>query len=170
MKLWAGRFQKETDDACQRLQRLHLTLTSGCTGRTSPAPWPTPQMLGDCGIISQEDAAAIVDGLQGILADIEAGKVEFTADNEDIHMNVEALLTARIGDAGKRLHTARSPATTRWPWTSGCTSGSRSRVIAGQLLELERVLCRQAAEVPDRRDAGLYPPRSGPSPSPLPST
>ena len=57
------------------------------------------RMLGDCGVISAEDAAAIREGLQGILRDIEAGKVEFTADNEDIHMNVEALLTARIGDA-----------------------------------------------------------------------
>src|SRR5699024_10633543 len=66
------------------------------------------KMLADCGIISQEDAAAIREGLAGILADVEAGKVEFTADNEDIHMNVEALLTQRIGEAGKRLHTARS--------------------------------------------------------------
>ena len=65
-------------------------------------------MLGDCGIISQEDVSAIVAGLEGILEDAEQGKVEFTPDNEDIHMNVEALLTKRIGDAGKRLHTARS--------------------------------------------------------------
>ena len=66
------------------------------------------KMLGATGIISAADAEAIVQGLQSILSDIEAGKVEFTADNEDIHMNVEALLTARIGDAGKRLHTGRS--------------------------------------------------------------
>ena len=65
-------------------------------------------MLGDCGIISQKDVSAIVAGLEGILEDAEQGKVEFTPDNEDIHMNVEALLTKRIGDAGKRLHTARS--------------------------------------------------------------
>ena len=65
-------------------------------------------MLGDCGIISQEDVSAIVAGLEGILEDAEQGKVEFTPDNEDIHMNVETLLTKRIGDAGKRLHTARS--------------------------------------------------------------
>ena len=56
----------------------------------------------------QEDGTAIIEGLKEILADIEAGKVELTAENEDIHMNVEALLTARIGSAGKRLHTARS--------------------------------------------------------------
>ena len=66
------------------------------------------QMLFDCGIISRDDLEAIQNGLEGILNDIEAGRIEFTAENEDIHMNVEALLTERIGDAGKRLHTARS--------------------------------------------------------------
>ena len=65
-------------------------------------------MLAACGIISQEDKDQITTGLKEILADIEAGKIEFTADNEDIHMNVETLLTEKIGAAGKRLHTARS--------------------------------------------------------------
>ncbi len=65
-------------------------------------------MLCTCGVISSEDAQAIRAGLQEIQADIEAGKLSFCAENEDIHMNIETLLTARIGDAGKRLHTARS--------------------------------------------------------------
>lgn len=65
-------------------------------------------MLGACGIISRQDVEQILAGLDGILADIEAGKVEFSTDNEDVHMNIETLLTQRIGDAGKRLHTARS--------------------------------------------------------------
>jgi len=65
-------------------------------------------MLGNCGIITQEDAEEIRKGLQSILDDIEDEKVEFSLDNEDIHMNVEALLTERIGATGKRLHTARS--------------------------------------------------------------
>ena len=107
MKLWGGRFQKETDglvndfnSSIQFDQRLYREDIQGSMAHAA--------MLGQCGIISQEDATAIQAGLEGILADIEAGKVEFTADNEDIHMNVEALLTQRIGDAGKRLHTARS--------------------------------------------------------------
>ena len=107
MKLWGGRFRKETDtlvndfnSSIQFDQRLYREDIQGSMAHAA--------MLADCGIISQADAAAIREGLKGILADIEAGKVEFTADNEDIHMNVEALLTARIGDAGKRLHTARS--------------------------------------------------------------
>ena len=100
-------------------------------------------MLADCGIISKEDNDAIQAGLAGILADIEAGKVEFTADNEDIHMNVEALLTARIGDAGKRLHTARSR-NDQVALDFRMYVREQIPVIVSQLLELETVLCRQA--------------------------
>ena len=142
MKLWGGRFQKDTDQLVNALnasisfdQRLYR---EDITGSMAHA-----QMLADCGIISQEDTAAIIDGLQGILADIEAGKVEFTADNEDIHMNVEALLTARIGDAGKRLHTARSR-NDQVALDFRMYVREQIPVIVGQLLELETVLCRQA--------------------------
>ena len=144
MKLWGGRFQKDTDQLVNALnasisfdQRLYR---EDITGSMAHA-----QMLSDCGIISQEDAAAIIDGLQGILADIEAGKVEFTADNEDIHMNVEALLTARIGDAGKRLHTARSR-NDQVALDFRMYVREQIPVIVGQLLELETVLCRQAKQ------------------------
>ena len=142
MKLWGGRFQKDTDQLVNELnasisfdQRLYR---EDITGSMAHA-----QMLADCGIISQEDAAAIIDGLQGILADVEAGKVEFTADNEDIHMNVEALLTARIGDAGKRLHTARSR-NDQVALDFRMYVREQIPVIVSQLLELETVLCRQA--------------------------
>ena len=144
MKLWGGRFQKDTDQLVNELnasisfdQRLYR---EDITGSMAHA-----QMLADCGIISQEDAAAIIDGLQGILADIEAGKVEFTADNEDIHMNVEALLPARIGDAGKRLHTARSR-NDQVALDFRMYVREQIPVIVGQLLELETVLCRQAKQ------------------------
>ena len=144
MKLWGGRFQKDTDQLVNELnasisfdQRLYR---EDITGSMAHA-----QMLADCGIISQEAAAAIIDGLQGILADIEAGKVEFTADNEDIHMNVEALLTARIGDAGKRLHTARSR-NDQVALDFRMYVREQIPVIVSQLLELETVLCRQAKQ------------------------
>ena len=65
-------------------------------------------MLGRQGIISEEDSALIVKTLGEILKDIEDGKVEFSIEAEDIHMNIETILTQRIGDVGKRLHTARS--------------------------------------------------------------
>lgn len=107
MKLWGGRFRKETDtlvndfnSSIQFDSRLYREDIEGSLAHAA--------MLADCGIISREDQEKITQGLQGILADIEAGTVSFSTDNEDIHMNVEALLTQRIGPAGKRLHTARS--------------------------------------------------------------
>jgi len=142
MKLWGGRFQKETDDlvndfnaSIQFDQRLYK---EDITGSMAHA-----KMLGAQGIISMEDVSAILSGLQSILDDVEAGKVEFTADNEDIHMNVEALLTQRIGDAGKRLHTGRSR-NDQVALDFRMYVRSHIPTIVGQLLELERVLCRQA--------------------------
>ena len=103
------------------------------------------EMLGAQGIISQEDVRAITEGLEGILADVEAGKIEFTPDNEDIHMNVEALLTARIGDAGKRLHTARSR-NDQVALDFRLYVRREIGTVIGQILELEAVLCRRARE------------------------
>ena len=65
-------------------------------------------MLAKQGIIAEEESQLIIKTLQEILADIEAGKVEFTIESEDIHMNIETLLTERIRQTGKKLHTARS--------------------------------------------------------------
>ena len=65
-------------------------------------------MLSVCGIIAKEESAAIIDGLETILDDIESGKLAIDLEAEDIHMFVEAELTARIGDVGKKLHTSRS--------------------------------------------------------------
>jgi argininosuccinate lyase len=65
-------------------------------------------MLGKQGIITGVEAEEIVAGLKEVLADIESGKVDFTVQDEDIHMNVERLLTEKIGPVGKKLHTARS--------------------------------------------------------------
>ncbi|MDW8315857.1 MAG: lyase family protein, partial [Rhodovarius sp.] len=66
------------------------------------------RMLAATGIISAEDLAAIEGGLAAIAAEIEAGRFPFDEALEDIHLNIEARLTERIGEAGKRLHTARS--------------------------------------------------------------
>ena len=107
MKLWAGRFQKETDSAVNDFNssiafdaRMYRQDITGSIAHAT--------MLGEQGIIAPEEAEKIISGLQAILADIEAGQVEFSVDNEDIHMNIESLLTERIGQTGKRLHTARS--------------------------------------------------------------
>ena len=107
MKLWGGRFRKETDTLVNDFNSsIHIDermVREDITGSMAHAA-----MLGDCGIISKEDVRQIIDGLKGILADVEAGKIELSAEAEDVHMNVESLLTERIGEAGKRLHTARS--------------------------------------------------------------
>ena len=107
MKLWAGRFQKETDTLVNDFNssisfdaRLYREDIQGSMAHAA--------MLGRQGIIEPHEAEKIIQALGEILADIEAGKVEFSVDNEDIHMNIETLLTARIGATGKRLHTARS--------------------------------------------------------------
>jgi argininosuccinate lyase len=65
-------------------------------------------MLGETGIITKDEAALLIKTLDEILIDIESGKVEFTIDAEDIHMNIETILIQRIGDVGKKVHTARS--------------------------------------------------------------
>ena len=107
MKLWGGRFTKETGGAMDDFhssiafdRRLYKQDIAGSIAHA--------RMLAKASIISEEDANKIVSGLSDILADIEAGKVEFSSSAEDIHMNVETLLTQRVGEAGKRVHTGRS--------------------------------------------------------------
>ncbi len=107
-KMWAGRFQKETDAVVNDFNssvmfdcRMYAEDIQGSIAHAT--------MLGRQGIIPKDDVQKIIEGLQGILADIEAGKIHFSPElYEDIHMANEQLLTERIGDAGKRLHTARS--------------------------------------------------------------
>jgi argininosuccinate lyase len=102
-------------------------------------------MLGRQGIIEQHEAEKIIDGLKAILADIEAEKVEFSLENEDIHMNIETMLTARIGDAGKRLHTARSR-NDQVALDIRLYLKKEIGVIRGQILDLMNVLVEKAEE------------------------
>ncbi len=107
MKLWGGRFSKATDkkvDDFNSSIRFDARLyEQDITGSIAHA-----KMLGKQGIIPKEDSELIVKTLGEILQDIKDGKIEFSVDAEDIHMNIETILTERIGDAGKRLHTGRS--------------------------------------------------------------
>lgn len=105
-KMWAGRFSAQTDS---RTDGFNSSLPFDCRLykydiRGSIAH---SRMLADCGTISEDDCNAIRSGLLAVQKDIESGALAFD-DSEDIHMFVEAELTKRIGDAGKRLHTARS--------------------------------------------------------------
>ena len=106
-KMWAGRFQKALD---KKADDFNSSLRFDCRmyAQDIKGSIAHAKMLCKQQILKADETAAIIDGLQGILADINAGKLTFDSDAEDIHMFVEAELTRRIGEAGKRLHTARS--------------------------------------------------------------
>ena len=144
MKLWAGRFQKETDTLVNNFNssinfdaRLYKQDIAGSIAHAT--------MLGKQGIIEQAEADKIINGLKAILADIEAGEVEFTMDNEDIHMNIEAILTQRIGATGKRLHTSRSR-NDQVAVDFRLYVKEEIPVIINQVLDLEQVLIQKAEE------------------------
>ncbi len=107
MKLWGGRFTKETNQLVHNFneslsfdQKFYQQDIRGSIAHVT--------MLAKQGILSQEDQEAIVKGLEGIRSDIEAGTLQIGQGAEDIHSFVEETLTNRIGEAGKRLHTGRS--------------------------------------------------------------
>jgi len=106
-KLWGGRFQKAADTAMEDFHSS-IAVDSRMAREDILGSIAHARMLKAQGVIPPGDADAIVEGLAGILADYEAGKITFSKSAEDIHMNVETILTARIGEAGKRLHTGRS--------------------------------------------------------------
>jgi len=106
-KLWKGRFNEPTDAFVEKFtasvnfdKRLYPYDIAGSIAHA--------RMLTKCGILSQQDCDQILKGLEDILTDIEAGDFAWSVALEDVHMNIEARLTDRIGDAGKKLHTGRS--------------------------------------------------------------
>lgn len=106
-KMWAGRFSKQLDKLADDFNssirfdcRMYKQDIEGSIAHAL--------MLASKGIISADDSSQIIEGLTSILADIESGALAFDPNAEDIHMFIESELTKRIGDAGKRLHTARS--------------------------------------------------------------
>ena len=106
-QLWGGRFTKETDKLVYNFnasisfdQKFYKQDIRGSKAHV--------RMLAKQGILTDEERAQILEGLDGILADVESGKLEITAEYEDIHSFVEANLIDRIGDPGKKLHTGRS--------------------------------------------------------------
>ncbi len=144
MKLWAGRFQKETDTLVNDFNssirfdaRLYQEDIQGSIAHAT--------MLGKQGIIEKNEAQKIIQGLEEILKDIEDDKIEFSMEHEDIHMNIETLLTENIGLSGKRLHTGRSR-------NDQVATDMRLYVkkeiqnTINYLLELETVLTKKARE------------------------
>ncbi|WAH35559.1 argininosuccinate lyase [Alicyclobacillus dauci] len=107
MKLWGGRFQEDID-------ALVLQYTSSISFDARLAPYDVAgsiahaRMLAECGIISAAEGRQIIEGLESLASEIAAGDVTFRLDDEDIHMNIERLLTERIGPVAGKLHTGRS--------------------------------------------------------------
>jgi argininosuccinate lyase len=138
-KMWGGRFSAETDEVAAGFHssisfdcRLYLVDIMGSIAHA--------RMLGKTGIISEEESEEIVAGLGEILEDIESGQVQFSKGDEDIHMNIERLLTERIGEAGKKLHTGRSrndqvALDTRMYLKEACTGiSAQIRALMGTLI------------------------------------
>lgn len=107
MKLWGGRFTKETNQLVHNFN-ASLSFDQKFYHQDIEGSIAHVKMLAKQGILTTEDRDAIIEGLEGIRRDLESGALAFTAEHEDIHSFVEAVLTERIGEAGKRLHTGRS--------------------------------------------------------------
>jgi len=106
-QLWSGRFAEGPSE-------ITLSFTSSLSVDTRLAWYDIAgslahaKMLGEAGIVRREESETLVNGLKQLLIDLESGELDFSTDLEDVHTNVEHILTQRVGEAGKRLHTARS--------------------------------------------------------------
>ena len=146
-KMWGGRFAAQPDDAMQAIN-ASIDIDKRLWREDIEGSKAHADMLAAQGIITNEDNAAIQAGLDEIAGEIVAGTFPFSAEFEDIHLNIEARLTERIGEAGKRLHTGRSRndqvATDFKLWTMRA-----SREAADGLRVLQRTLVKRAEGVAD---------------------
>lgn len=143
-KMWAGRTSGVTDKTADDFNSsVHIDCRmyeEDIKGSIAHA-----KMLGKCGIISADEAEALTGGLSELLSDIKSGKTEIDMTSEDIHMFVEATLTARIGEVGKKLHTARSRNDQVALDTRLYAMKKTDEIIAG-VYELISALCEKAEE------------------------
>ncbi|KAF0192236.1 MAG: argininosuccinate lyase [Gammaproteobacteria bacterium] len=150
-KLWGGRFAERTDELVERFT-ASVQFDSRLYRHDITASIAHARMLAHVGVITEADRDAIVKGLGKIADDIERGDFAWSAGLEDVHMNIEARLTEHIGDAGKRLHTARSR---NDQVATDLRLYLRDEVdaIAGEILGLQRVLL----DVAEREAATIMP-------------
>jgi argininosuccinate lyase len=106
-EMWGGRFDEPTDTFVQRFTASEAfdRRLAACDIQGSRAH---ANMLQKTGVLTQDENAAIQDGLSTVLSEIDAGQFQWLVEREDVHMNIEARLTELIGDTGKKLHTGRS--------------------------------------------------------------
>ncbi len=147
MAMWAGRFSKEVDEGVNAFNssisfdaRMYKQDIEGSIAHAT--------MLGEQGIISMSDSLEIIGGLKEILVDIDSGRLEFDPNAEDIHMFIEAELTKRLGDVGKRLHTSRSR-NDQVALDIRLYLRDEIKSLRGLVTELVKVLCDIAADNTD---------------------
>ncbi len=144
MKLWTGRFHKELDKTTNDFNSS-ISFDSRMVKEDIQGSIAHATMLGACGVLDKAESEKICAGLEGILSDIESGALPIDMSAEDVHTFIEAELTARLGDSGKRLHTARSR-NDQVALDDRLYLRGRCEELRGQLTELVRVLCHKAEE------------------------
>jgi argininosuccinate lyase len=148
-KLWGGRFAAPTDRAVERFTES-VSFDRRLARHDIEGSIAHARMLGRAGILSRADSGRIVRGLKSIRRDVDTGRFAWRAELEDVHMNIESALVARIGAAGKKLHTARSRndqvATDLRLWLREALDGVRAE-LRGLLRALLKVAAREAGTV-----------------------
>ncbi len=144
MKLWAGRFSKEIDKKTNDFNSS-ISFDSRMYREDIEGSIAHATMIGECGIIEKSEANAIIKGLESILADIDSGKLVIDPNAEDIHTFIEGELTERLGQTGKRLHTARSR-NDQVALDIRLYLKKEVKNIKAQIKELIEVICKKAEE------------------------
>ena len=142
MKLWTGRFHKELDKTTNDFNSS-ISFDSRMAHEDIKGSIAHATMLGACGVIDKAESEKICAGLEAILADLESGALSIDPNAEDIHTFIEGELTARLGDSGKRLHTARSR-NDQVAVDFRLYVKKEIPVIIGMVLDLEKVLIKKA--------------------------
>ena len=141
-QLWKGRFSKAVDSRVNDFNSS-IRFDQRMIAQDMRGSGVHAAMLAKQGIISEKDCEEILNGLASIADDLASGKLEIDPNAEDVHTFVEQTLTARVGDAGKRLHTGRSR-NDQVALDIRLNLRAASEHIQGQIKELINVLCDQA--------------------------
>ena len=147
MQLWQGRFSKAIDKKTNDFNSS-ISFDSRMYREDIEGSMAHADMLGTCGIIDRSEADRIIEGLKGILADLDSGALAIDMEAEDIHTFVEGELTARLGSTGKRLHTSRSR-NDQVALDIRLTLRKEADEILSDLRELVGVICNKAEENAD---------------------
>ena len=158
-QLWKGRFSKAVDSRVNDFNSS-IRFDQRMIAQDMRGSGVHAAMLAKQGIISEKDCEDILNGLASIADDLASGKLEIDPNAEDVHTFVEQTLTARIGDAGKRLHTGRSR-NDQVALDIRLTLRDYSHMLQGYIVELVKVICKKAGGEHHCRHARLHPPAAG---------